>query len=85
MEWKTTWNDPLTSYVAPHTLIGDKRTHTTFDETIRGMIGAGSLICQLMAAHSAALMSYEGMPAWVYEKVVGSQATSRECCSQNAS
>ncbi len=36
MEWKTTWNDPLTNYVAPyHQLMGDKRTRTTFDETIR--------------------------------------------------
>jgi len=54
MEWKTTWNDPLTRYLAPlHELIGDKRTHTTFDETIRAIMGAGSLICQQIAAHSA--------------------------------
>jgi hypothetical protein len=45
MEWKATWNDPLTRYLAPyHELIGDKRTHTTFDEVIKGIIGAGSLI-----------------------------------------
>ncbi len=56
MEWKTTWNDPLTRYVAPyHDLIGDKRTRTTFDETIRGMMGAGSLICQQIAVHSPVL------------------------------
>jgi hypothetical protein len=56
MEWKTSWNDPLTSYVASyHRLMGDKRTRTTFDETIRGIIGAGSLICQQIAAHSAVL------------------------------
>jgi hypothetical protein len=56
MEWKPTWNDPLTRYVAPyHDLIGDKRTRTTFDETIRGIMGAGSLICQQIAAHSAVL------------------------------
>ena len=56
MEWKTTWNDPLTSYLAPyHDLIGDKRTRTTFDETIRGMMGAGSLICQQIAVHSPVL------------------------------
>jgi hypothetical protein len=56
MEWKTTWNDPLTSYVAPyHSLIGDKRTQKTFDETIRGIMGAGSLICQQIAAHSPLL------------------------------
>src|SRR6266446_4979113 len=57
MEWKTTWNDPLTNYVAPyHQLMGDKRTRTTFDETIRGIVGAGSLICQQIAAHSPVLV-----------------------------
>jgi Transposase DDE domain len=56
MEWKTTWNDPLRRYLAPyHELIGDQRTRTTFDETIRGIIGAGSLICQQMAVHSPVL------------------------------
>ncbi len=56
MEWKTTWNDPLTRYVAPyHHLIADKRTRTTFDETIRGIMGAGSLICQRIAASPAVL------------------------------
>src|ERR1700693_6213593 len=45
MEWKATWDDPLTRYLAPyHELIGDKRTHKTFDEVIKGLIGAGSLI-----------------------------------------
>lgn len=56
MEWKPTWTDPLTRYVAPyHDLIGDKGTRTTFDETIRGIMGAGSLICQQIAAHAAVL------------------------------
>jgi hypothetical protein len=56
MEWKATWNDPLTRYLAPyHELIGDKRTHNTFDEVIKGIMGAGSLICQRIAAHSAQL------------------------------
>ena len=56
MEWKTTWNDPLTRYLTRyHELIGDKRTRTTFDETIRGIMGAGSLICQQIAAHSTVL------------------------------
>ncbi len=56
MEWKATWNDPLTRYLAPyHELIGDKRTHSTFDEVVKGLIGAGSLICQRIAAHSAQL------------------------------
>ena len=52
MEWKTSWTGPLTSYVAPyHSLRGGKRTQMTFDETIRGILGAGSLICQQIAAH----------------------------------
>ncbi len=56
MEWKPTWTDPLTRYISPyHDLIGDKRTHTTFDETIRGIMGAGSLICQQIAAASPIL------------------------------
>jgi hypothetical protein len=60
MEWKTTWNDPLTRYLAPyHDLIGDKRTRTTFDETIRGIMGAGSLICQQIAVHSPVLAKAE--------------------------
>jgi hypothetical protein len=41
MEWNATWNDPLRSYLAPYDeLIGDKRTRGTFDETIRGIMGA---------------------------------------------
>ena len=56
MEWKTTWNDRLTRYLAPyHKLIGEKRTHQTFDEVGKGLIGAGSLIGQRIAAHSAQL------------------------------
>jgi hypothetical protein len=55
-EWKPTWNDPLTSYVAAFDgLIGDQRTRKTFGETIRGLIGAGSLICQQIAGQSPVL------------------------------
>jgi hypothetical protein len=56
MEWKTTWNDPLTSYLeAFDGLIGDRRTRKTFGETVRGIIGAGSLICQQIAGQSPML------------------------------
>ena len=56
MEWKTTWNDPLTNYVSAFDdLIGDKRTRKTFGETVRGIIGAGSLICQQIAGQSPVL------------------------------
>jgi Transposase DDE domain len=51
MEWNATWKDPLRTYLAPYdALIGDKRTRKTFEETIRGIMGAGSLICQQIAA-----------------------------------
>ena len=56
MEWNATWKDPLRIYLAPYDeLIGDKRTRKTFEETIRGIMGAGSLICQQIAASSPML------------------------------
>ena len=56
MEWKTTWEDPLTSYLKCFAgVIGDQRTHKTFGETVKGLITAGSLICQQIAAASAEL------------------------------
>jgi hypothetical protein len=36
-------------------LIGDKRTGKTFHEVVRGIIDAGSLVCQQIAAHSPVL------------------------------
>jgi hypothetical protein len=36
-------------------LIGDKRTGVTFGEVVRGIIGAGSLVCEQIAAHSPVL------------------------------
>jgi len=36
-------------------LMGDKRTRTTFRETVRGVINAGSLVCQQIASHSPVL------------------------------
>jgi hypothetical protein len=36
-------------------LIGDKRTGRTLGEVVRGIINAGSLVCQQIAAHSAEL------------------------------
>jgi hypothetical protein len=37
------------------TLIGDRRTQAAFKEVVRGIISAGSLVCQRIAAHSAVL------------------------------
>ena len=56
MEWNATWEDPLTSYVKHFDgLIGDQRTRKTFGETVKGIIAAGSLICQQIATRSAEL------------------------------
>ena len=44
---------PLAEYLAHFDgLIGDKRTGETFGEVVRGIINAGSLVCQRIAAHS---------------------------------
>jgi hypothetical protein len=53
MDWRATWEDPFTTYLHHfEDLIGDARTRTTFAETLKGIIGAGSLVCQRIAAHS---------------------------------
>jgi len=47
---------PLAEYLGPFNgLIGDKRTGQTFSEVVRGIINAGSLVCQQIAAHSPVL------------------------------
>ena len=56
MKWELAWNDPFTHYLEPFAdLVGDQRTWTTLTETVRGIIGSGSLICQRIAAHSPIL------------------------------
>lgn len=56
MEWNPGWEDPLTRYVKQFEgLIGDQRTRQTFAEIVKGIIGAGSLICQQIAGQSAQL------------------------------
>ena len=47
---------PLAEYLGHFDkLIGDKRTGQTFGEVVRGIINAGSLVCQRIAAHSPLL------------------------------
>jgi hypothetical protein len=47
---------PLVEYLGQFEgLIGDKRTGETFSEVVRGIINAGSLVCQQIAAHSPVL------------------------------
>lgn len=56
MKWELAWNDPFTQYLQPfETLIGDRRTWVTFTETVRGIIGSDSLVCQQIAAHAPLL------------------------------
>src|SRR5437588_11388737 len=56
MEWNTPWEDPLTSYLKQfERLIGDQRTRKTFGAIVKGIITAGSLICQQIAASTAEL------------------------------
>ena len=66
MEWNTTWEDPLTSYVKQFDgLIGDQRTRKTFGETVKGIIAAGSLICQQIATRSAELRQTPDEELWL--------------------
>src|SRR5260221_8483816 len=56
MEWNPTWENRWTSYVKQCVgLIGDRRTGKTFREIVKGIMGAGSLICQQIAGQSAEL------------------------------
>jgi hypothetical protein len=56
MEWQETWGSPLAEYLRHFDdLIGDARTRVTLGEIIRGIIGAGSLVCQRIASFSVTL------------------------------
>lgn len=56
MTQEVTGQGPLTEYLGHFDkLIGDKRTGNTFGEIVRGIINAGSLVCQRIAAHSPLL------------------------------
>jgi hypothetical protein len=56
MTWETSWSDPLADYLGQFAgLIGDRRTGVTFGAVVKGIIGAGSLVCERIAAHSPIL------------------------------
>ncbi len=56
MTWEASWDDPFASYLSAFSeLIGDRRTGVTFQEVVKGIIGAGSLVCERIAAHSQIL------------------------------
>jgi hypothetical protein len=56
MELKACEEDVLTEYLSYYTpLIGDRRTLRTFQGTVKGIIGAESLVCTRIAVHSPEL------------------------------
>ena len=74
MEWQTRWTDPFTSFLSQFDcLVGDARTRTTLAETLRGIIAAGSLVCQRIAACSPILSTAQD----------GAQRISRLACRES--
>ncbi len=56
MECQTTWEDPLQRSLQRFDgLIKDERTRRTFQESVKGIMTAGTLICQRTAACSPRL------------------------------
>ena len=59
--WEAKWQSPLADYLADYrSLIGDRRTAVTFGEVVQGIIGAGTLVCERIAAQSAVLAAAAG-------------------------
>ena len=56
MELKASEVDALTEYLRYYApLVGDQRTWRAFQGTVKGTIGAESLVCTRIAAHSPEL------------------------------
>ncbi len=56
MEWQANWEEPLQNYLQHFDgLFLDGRTRRTFQASIKGILAAGTLICQRIAACSAEL------------------------------
>lgn len=72
MKWELAWNDLFTQYLQPfESLIGDRRTWVTLTETVRGIIGGGSLVCQHIAAHAPILATVVNGAQRVIRMVTG--------------
>ena len=72
MEWQPTWDDPFTTYLMQFdSLLGDARTRTTFSATVTGIIAAGSLVCQRIAAASPVLAAVQNGAQRVIRMVMG--------------
>jgi hypothetical protein len=70
---ESTWDGELLAAYLEHfkELIGDKRTEVTFVETVKGIIGAGGLICSEIGAHSAILSRVKDVGQRVRRFVTG--------------
>ncbi len=56
MAWQAKWEGPLQSYLQRFDgLLGDARTRRTLQASIKGILAAGTLICQRIAACSGEL------------------------------
>src|SRR5215210_5092405 len=76
MDWQATWNDPFAPYLRHfHSLIGDRRTRTTFTETVKGIIAAGSLVCHRIAAHAPVLAAAQNGAQRVIRMLMGASTT----------
>ena len=72
MEWRTSWDDPLTTYLTQFDgLLGDARTRTTLTEPVKGIIAAGSLVCHRSAAASPILAAVQHGAQRVIRMVMG--------------
>lgn len=77
MGMQSAWEDPFAAYAGHfYSLMGDQRTRRTFAETLRGIIAAGSLVCQRIAAVSPVLAAVENGAQRVIRLVKG-QSTDR--------
>lgn len=56
LSWAAEWGDPFAEYLQTWAgLIGDERTRVTVGEVVKGIVTAGSLVCERIAAQSAIL------------------------------
>ena len=76
MKWELEWNDPFSAYLEPYEhLVGDRRTWVALTQTVRGIIGSGSLVCQQIAAHAPVLASVVKGAQRIIRMVTGETTT----------
>jgi hypothetical protein len=84
MDLSVRQQDLLGEYLSPFgVLIGDKRTGTTFREIVQGIINAGSLVCQRIAAHSPVLSEAKDGSQRVIRLVKGKSTKRSELDAQH--